>query len=77
VIIINQDIFTRQVIKQTKLSSLDCFYQSGMHWMSANESVFPFIYQVKVARILGAWLYFEQLNGYAWLLFTTTNPKAG
>tara|TARA_B110000467_G_C18031815_1_gene321128 strand:- start:367 stop:567 length:201 start_codon:yes stop_codon:yes gene_type:complete len=52
VIIINQDIFTRQVIKQTKLSSLDCFYQSGMHWMSANESVFPFIYQVKVARIL-------------------------
>ena len=33
--------------------------------MWTNESVFPFIYQVKVGESLGAWLYFGQLSNQA------------
>ena len=41
------------------------FYQPGMGWMWTSESVFPFVYQVKVGAELGAWLYFGQLSEQA------------
>ena len=41
------------------------FYQPGMGWMWTSETVFPFVYQVKVGAEVGAWLYFGQLSEQA------------
>ena len=41
------------------------FYQPGMGWLWTDESIFPFIYRVKVGETNGSWLYFGQLSGQA------------